>query len=313
VNAASIGQVHKASKEGKQFAVKIQYPGVAESISSDLKMVKPIAARLFNISTKDLNLFMGEVESKLMEETDYALELRRSVEISAACGHIPNLVFPRYYPELSADRILVMDWLEGQHLPEFIKGNPDQVTRNRIGQALWDFYHFQMHELKQVHADPHPGNFIITPEGLLGVIDFGCVKVIPEDFYQKYFQLLRSDLLEDTVQMDTLFYDLDFLSPADSPREKELFTGIFKDMVRLLGKPFHQEVFDFGDDAYFREIFETGERVSRMKEVRDSRTARGPSDALYINRTYFGLYNILNQLKARVRTGGHTLDWLKSA
>src|SRR5690606_5459271 len=81
-NAASIGQVHEAWKEGKKLAVKIQYPGVAESIQSDLKMVKPIALRMFNLSEKELKKYINEVEGKLLEETDYELELKRSVEIS---------------------------------------------------------------------------------------------------------------------------------------------------------------------------------------------------------------------------------------
>ncbi len=80
VNAASIGQVHQATIKGKKLAVKIQYPGVAESISSDLKIVKPIAAQMFKVSTAELNQYIGEVEEKLIEETNYSLELERSIE-----------------------------------------------------------------------------------------------------------------------------------------------------------------------------------------------------------------------------------------
>ena len=97
INAASIGQVHKAQKDDKLLAVKIQYPGVAESISSDLALVKPIAIRMFNLKGKDTDKFFQEVEEKLLEETDYILEISRSLEISEACSHIPNLEFPRYY------------------------------------------------------------------------------------------------------------------------------------------------------------------------------------------------------------------------
>ncbi|MTI28611.1 ABC1 kinase family protein, partial [Fulvivirga kasyanovii] len=189
VNAASIGQVHQAELDGKKLAVKIQYPGVSDSISSDLRMVRPIAAQMFNISKKELDLFMGEVESKLLEETDYKLEVRRSMELSEHCSHLEHVVFPQYYPELSGDRIIVMDWLDGLHLKDWLAQNPSQEERDKVGQALWNFYDYQMHTLKQVHADPHPGNFIITPAGELGIIDFGCVKVIPEKFYQPYFKL----------------------------------------------------------------------------------------------------------------------------
>ena len=302
VNAASIGQVHMATLDGKKLAVKIQYPGVADSVSADLKMVKPMATRLFKMNLKDLDRFMGEVESKLLEETDYDLELKRSVEISQACKHIPHLEFPGYYPEYSSERIIVMDWVEGMHLREYLKTNPSQEERNKIGQAMWDFYDFQVHGTKQVHADPHPGNFIITNNGNLGIIDFGCVKVIPEDFYTDYFKLLEKDVLHDQAGLDDTLYKLEMISTDDTPREKALFKSVYLEMIDLLGKPFHTDTFDFGNDTYFQQIYEVGERVSHMKEFRNSRTARGSHHALYINRTYFGLYNILNELKATVMT-----------
>lgn len=88
VNAASIGQVHRATKDGKKLAVKIQYPGVADSISSDLAMVKPIAIRMFNIKGKDSEKYFKEVEGKLLEETDYLLEVKQSIEISEACAQM---------------------------------------------------------------------------------------------------------------------------------------------------------------------------------------------------------------------------------
>jgi len=308
-NAASIGQVHQATLDGKKLAVKIQYPGVADSVTSDLRIVKPFAIRLFNINERDLDHYMEEVESKLIEETDYNLELERSVDISEQCGHIENLFFPKYYPELSCEKIITMDWLDGLHMKEFMATNPSQEVRDMIGQALWDFYDFQIHQLQQVHADPHPGNFLMREDGQLGIIDFGCVKVIPEDFYQKYFRLIRKDTLINDDELDRIFYELQFINDSDSEKDKKLFKGIFIEMIELLGKPFHHDDFDFADDSYFKQIFELSERVSKTKEVRESRTARGPRDALHINRTYFGLYNLLNALQAKVVT--RKPEWLR--
>ena len=156
VSAASIGQVHRAKKNGKDLAVKIQYPGVADSIKSDFSLVKPIASKMFNIKGKDSDKYFKEVEDKLTEETDYSLEIKQSQEIAKACAHIPNILFPTYYKEYSSNRILTMDYMQGQHLSEFAKHNTDQEKSNRLGQALWDFYMHQIHNLKKVHADPHP-------------------------------------------------------------------------------------------------------------------------------------------------------------
>lgn len=302
VNAASIGQVHQATKGGKKLAVKIQYPGVADAVSSDLKLVRPFALRLLNMNEKELDHYMEEVEEKLLEETDYNLEVQRSREISEACSHIQGLTFPGYYDELSSERIITMDWLDGKHIKEWLETNPTQEEKNRVGQSLWDFYHHQVHNLKQVHADPHPGNFIIQPDGVLGIIDFGCVKVIPEDFYHGYFSLIKRDLLINEVELDQIFYNLEFISDKDTAVEKEYFKNIFKEMIRLLGKPFHVDEFDFADDSYFEQIFSLGDRISNEKMFRKSRQARGSRHGLYINRTYFGIYNLLNQLQAKVTT-----------
>jgi predicted unusual protein kinase regulating ubiquinone biosynthesis (AarF/ABC1/UbiB family) len=302
-NAASIGQVHKAVKDGKTLAVKIQYPGVGDSVKSDLAMVKPIALRMFELNASEYDEFIQEVEARMLEETDYDLELKRSLDLSVKSGNIKNVVFPNYYSEYSGSKILTMDWIDGKPLGEMLKHEIPQESRNVLGQAMWDFYHFQMHTLKAVHADPHPGNFLITPDYKLGIIDFGCVKVMTEDFYTKYFQLLDPSLVDDAKRLEKAFYDLRFIYPDDSAKEKEFFMTIFKQLVVLLSKPFRSATFDFADKAYFDSIFAFGEEISGMKELRKSKKARGVKDALYINRTYFGLYNILHDLKATVNTG----------
>ncbi len=309
INAASIGQVHQATLGDKKLAVKIQYPGVGNSVASDLKLVKPFALRLFNLNEHELDQYMEEVESKLLEETDYNLELQRSEAISKACAHIEGVFFPNYYPKYSGDKIITMDWIEGQHLKEFLGTNPSREIRDKIGQALWDFYHHQVHNLKQVHADPHPGNFLMQQDGKLGIIDFGCVKEIPEDFYKGYFQLISKNIVQDEQMLEEAFYALKIIYETDSEAEKSLYIRVFKEMIELLGRPFHSDSFDFADDAYFNEIFQMGERLSGMKELRKSSQARGSKHALYINRTYFGLYNLLNDLGANITTTKP--DWLK--
>jgi predicted unusual protein kinase regulating ubiquinone biosynthesis (AarF/ABC1/UbiB family) len=298
-----MGQVHQATLKGKKLAIKIQYPGVGDSVRSDLAMVKPIALTMFKLNPVEYDEFIQEVESRMLEETDYKLELQRSMDLSARSRHLKNIIFPTYYPDYSSDKILTMDWIEGKPLGEILNGNIPREERNKLGQALWDFYHFQMHTLKAVHADPHPGNFIITDDYKLGIIDFGCVKEIPGDFYDIYFQLLDQDVLSDLEKREKVFSELRFIHPQDTPKEREFFTAIFSKLVELLGRPFRSETFDFADDAYFDELYSFGEKLSTMKELRDSKRARGVGEAVYLNRTYFGLYTILHDLKARISTG----------
>ena len=305
VNAASIGQVHKATKDGKKLAVKIQYPGVAESISSDLAIVKPFAIKMFNLQGKDSERYFKEVELKLLEETDYELEIKQGITISKACASIPNLRFPKYYPELSSKKTITMDWMEGEHLSEFTAHNEDRIEGDKLGQALWDFYMFQMHGLRQVHADPHPGNFLIDKDRNLIAIDFGCIKKVPEDFYFPYFELAKPEVIDNPVLFSEKMYQLEILRKDDSPKEIAYFTDLFHGLLSLFTKPFHGDFFDFSDDKFFEQIAALGERLTKDSQLKKMNGNRGSEHFIYINRTFFGLYNLLHDLKARVDTNNY--------
>lgn len=299
VNAASIGQVHQAEKNGEKLAVKIQYPGIAKSISSDLALVKPIAMKMFNIKGKNSDRYFKEVEEKLTEETNYILEFKQSEEIAEACKHIPNLKFPKYYKELSSDRILTMSWMEGIHLSEFTANKINQEISNKLGQALWDFYMYQMHHLKKVHADPHPGNFLVNSNGQLIVIDFGCMKSIPDDFYIPYFELAKKEHIDNPVYFEQKLYELEILREDDSAQEIVFFKNLFHEMLSLFTQPFHQDEFDFSDPEFFEQIASLGAKYAKSSELKEMNGNRGSKHFIYINRTFFGLYNLMFDLKAK--------------
>ena len=300
VNAASIGQVHIAVKNGKKLAVKIQYPGVANSISSDLSMVKPIAIRMFNLQGKDSDKYFKEVEDKLIEETNYLLELKQSQEVVEACKRIENLVFPSYYPEFSSEKIITMDWMTGKHLSEFTKINTDQAASNKIGQALWDFYMYQIHILKKVHADPHPGNFLVDDANNLVALDFGCMKKIPTEFYIPYFELIDKKIINDAALFNGKLFELEILRTDDTKEEIAYFTTMFHDLLSLFTLPFQTPTFDFSDATFFDDIAALGERFSKDTNLRKMNGNRGSKHFIYMNRTFFGLYNLMFDLKATI-------------
>ena len=298
VNAASIGQVHLAVKNKKKLAVKIQYPGVANSISSDLALVKPIAIRMFNLQGKDSDKYFKEVEDKLIEETNYLLELQQSQEVAEACKKIKNLVFPAYYPEFSSEKIITMDWMTGVHLSEF--KNSDPKIANQIGQALWDFYMYQIHILRKVHADPHPGNFLINKQNQLVALDFGCMKSIPNDFYIPYFELVNPETIENKELFRKKLFELEILRNDDTKAEINYFTQMFYDLLSLFTKPFQSESFNFSDEAFFQNIAQLGERFAKDTNLKKMNGNRGSKHFIYMNRTFFGLYQLLFDLKANI-------------
>jgi len=301
--AASIGQVHRASKEGKKLAVKIQYPGVANSISSDLALIKPIALKMFNLKGKDTAKYFKEVEDKLLEETDYLQELVNSEYVSNAAKKIPNLKFPKYYKKWTTSKTLTMDWMEGVHLSEYVAQEDEgHDVRNRLGQTLWDFYMFQIHGLKKVQADPHPGNFMVDQERNLIAIDFGCMKSIPEDFYHPYFELSNKENIEDVSKFDKLLRELEIILPTDSEEEVHYFTELFQRMMRLFTLPFHDKSFDFSSAKFWEDISHLSRDFAGDTQLRKMNGNRGSKHFIYINRTFFGLYHLLHDLKAEIQT-----------
>ncbi|THD65669.1 AarF/ABC1/UbiB kinase family protein [Robertkochia marina] len=305
INAASIGQVHKATIEGKELAVKIQYPGVADSVKSDLALVKPFAIKMFNLQGKDSDKYFKEVEDKLLEETNYILEVAQSEDITEACAKIEGMSFPKYYKELSSERIITMDWMHGTHLSEFTAKEFSRETGDKLGQALWDFYMFQMHGLRKVHADPHPGNFLVNDKEELIAIDFGCIKEVPEEFYVPYFELAKKESFENEDVFNAKLYELEILTDTDSEQELEFFKALFKEMLAIFTSPFNAEEFDFSDDTFWNSIADLSDRYSNDPQIRKMNGNRGSKHFLYMNRTFFGLYNLLHDLKARVKVNNY--------
>jgi serine/threonine protein kinase len=212
-------------------------------------------------------------------------------------------VFPKYYEQYSCERVLTMDWMTGKHLSEWVKTNPSQEASNKVAQALWDFYMFQVHQLKKVHADPHPGNFLVDDNENLIAIDFGCMKQIPDSFYKPYFELAEVENLNDPVIYKAKLYELEILLEKDTEAEIKYFSNLFYEILSLLTQPFQSEKFDFSDELFFGKLAAIGERYANDKELRKMNVNRGSKHFIYINRTFFGLFSLLHDLKATVSTG----------
>jgi predicted unusual protein kinase regulating ubiquinone biosynthesis (AarF/ABC1/UbiB family) len=194
-----------------------------------------------------------------------------------------------------------MDYMVGEHLSEFTAYNDDHELSTQLGQALWDFYMYQIHKLKKVHADPHPGNFLVSKEGNLIVLDFGCMKQIPDEFYTPYFELARKEIMSDKDSFTKKLYELEILRSDDGPDEVLFFTEMFHEMLSLFTQPLNQEVFDFSNPDFIGNIASLGEKYSKNTELRKMNANRGSKHFIYINRTFFGLYNLLHDLKAEVQ------------
>ncbi len=300
-HGASIGQVHLATRAGQKLAVKVQYPGVADSMRSDLRVVKPVALQILGLREEDIAHYFEEVETRLLEETDYHLELSRSQELAAACASLAHVRFPTYYPERCSRRVLTMDWIDGLTLDRFADGPASQAERDQIGQALWDFYAHQIHTLHLFHADPHPGNFLVS-NGELWVLDFGCTRAITPEFHAKQFAFLNPELLEDDVKFEAALRSMEVLLPSDGPVEQRKVMDLARESIELLSRPFRTGRFDFSEPSFMRAMYEMGDANRQDQTLLSLRGARGRAESVYLNRAYFGLFSLLHRLRAVVDT-----------
>ena len=135
-------------------------------------------------------------------------------------------------------------------------------------------YDFQVNTLKAIHADPHPGNFLFKENGTIGIIDFGCIKRIPEPFFKDYFKLLDPKYQNDDILLKDLFYKLEFIYPNDTDHAKDLFFTLFKESMFLMILPFQKQTFDFSDKSYLDRLYAHGEDLRTRKDIRKNGAAR---------------------------------------
>ena len=140
-----------------------------------------------------------------------------------------------------------------------------------------------------------------TPEGKLGVLDFGCVKVVPPDFYRNYFSVIHPAVRNDPERMLETIYGLELLDKEDTEADKAFVLDLMEQFLQLVEQPFYSERFDFGDDDYMDSLYDFGLRVGQMSDAQKN-AGRGSKHAIYINRTFFGLFSLLNDMKATVNS-----------
>ena len=293
--AASLGQVHRARlDDGREVAVKVQYPNVRETIESDLAVARTLFERL--IQGEDLDDHFEEVKARLQEETDYLNEAQ-NIDHFAAEYDSDTLVIPRPVHELTSETVLTMTHVEGEHLDTFLNAEPDQERCDHFGQLLWDFLHGQVaSNARTLHADTHPGNFLFRTDGRLGVIDFGCVKTFPQQFRDDMLRLYRARMVDDEDEITRLLYALDILHDDLPDDTKDELHRFFNRYGSLIVEPYRQSSFDFSDPDFKERL------QASFKAASELRAATGSPHFIFLNKALVGVLNLLTQLGARVDT-----------
>lgn len=293
--AASIGQVHRArTDDGREVVVKVQYPGVDESVDSDLAHLK-LALRASGMVTSRkaaLDEFFGELRDRMREETDYTHEAQNVRWFRSLHRDDAHIVIPEVVGERSSGRILTLTYEAGDRIDELDALDYDQATRDLLGQRLAHMLYKQLFEVHAVHADPNPANFAFRKTGEVVMYDFGCVKVFPAEDARAYRDCMLAFRDRDHAGIQRGLEALGLQRPgAKVADQADIYTEARSSFGPML---FDDAVVDFGA-AMGHQIFA---RVI-AKGLKRPRQFQPSASILFTDRAQTGHYTNMKDIRAR--------------
>ncbi len=299
--AASIGQVHKALwSDGRQVAVKIQYPGAGKALINDFTQIARLG-RLFGVLMPGLEVrpLLDELRARVTEELDYRLEGASQEAFAQAFTGDPDLMAP--HTVMATDHVLISEWVDGTPLSRIISDGT-QEQRNRAGLLLVRLLFSSPARVGLLHADPHPGNFRLLDDGRLGVLDFGAVDRLPDGLpplFGKMLWLVHTD--GDIAALESELREHGFLRPGVT-----IDPAALKGFLAPLADPSKQESFTFSREWMRAE-------ASRVTDLRGANIARQlnlPPSYILIHRVSTAGIGVLCQLEASAEFRSEVLRWM---
>ncbi|MEY3736657.1 MAG: hypothetical protein RLZZ251_373 [Actinomycetota bacterium] len=299
--SASIGQVHRGLwKDGRAVAVKVQYPGAAEALISDLNQIQRFS-KIFGLFMPGLEMkpLLEELRARIIEEVDYRFEAEAQETCWLAYENDPDIAIPKVVAV--SDRVLVSEWLEGTPLARII-AEGTQAERNNAGIKLARFHFTAPTRAGLLHADPHPGNFRVLADGRVGVLDFGACNRLPNGFPEPFKRLLRNALEGDALALYEGFKADGFILP-----EVDVDPQLVLDYLLPLVEPLRTPYFE-----YTREWLR--EQSARVGDPRNPTAKIGfqlnlPAEYMLIHRVTLGTTGIFCQLRAQGNFRDEALSW----
>jgi len=296
--AASLGQVHLATIGNEKFAVKVQYPGIAKSIDSDLGVLKFALTRF--AKGGNIDHLIDEVEARLKEEVDYEIEAQNSEYFYKNFKH-ELIVIPKINHEFSTTKVLTSSFLEGKGFKSFLDSSPTQKERNHYAQLIFDSFFMGLYHLQMIHADPNPGNFIFMSEGKLGLIDFGCVKKLDDAFLSSFSKLhvsLMDELPDEEITQQ--YTELRMIDEDTPEKMLEFYQEVIKPLDRIYIEIFHEDSYDFKEHNDFSERgFKT---ILEVQKKSITAVHNMNEEYIFVDRTLLGYYAMFEKMEATIDT-----------
>ena len=300
--AASIGQVHRATwADGRPVAVKVQYPGVREALESDVRAVS-VLSRATALVARGLALppLVAELRERLLEELDYLHEAAAQRRFALAYDADPRFVVPAVVQ--ATPRVLVQQWLDGTPLARVAELG-SQAERDRAAELYQLFLVSGPERAGLLHTDPHPGNFRITADGRLGVLDFGSTLRLPDGMPPTFGRLIAALLSGDDAAVLTRLREDGFLDPG-----RTLEVGKLIEYMAPFSEPARHERFTFSRDWLRGEFGRVND--PRNPDFGVALQLRMPSEHLFTHRVWLGMVGVLCQLEATVPVRAVLDRWL---
>lgn len=291
--AASIGQVHRGVlRDGREVAVKIQYPNADRMVRADLKNLKALLGSLVSLFTDiDFEPIWEEVRERLLEEVDYLKEADNIRRAAAIHTDYPGIIVPAVVQEATSRRVLTMEFVDGIPPAEAVSERYPRHLRDQWGVALFEFTLRGLLQHRFLHADPNLANFAFREDGKVVVYDYGCMKEIPEDLAAGYAGLIDAVLHRRKTAIPGLLRSMGVFKEGEVALSREMtdpYVDLVQDIVRA------SPPYTFGEDSsIYESLYELG-----MSNWQDATDIRFPRDVVFIDRTLVGLFGNLSKLRA---------------
>ncbi|OZM69937.1 ABC transporter ATP-binding protein [Amycolatopsis antarctica] len=299
--SASIGQVHRAVwHDGREVAVKVQYPGADEALRSDLRQLQRFS-RLFQSLAPgaEVKPLLAELSDRMNEELDYRAEAGNQREFASAFDGDEHVLIPRVVA--SAPKVIVTEWVTGTPLARIIADGSAE-ERDHIGTRLAEFHFSSPERAHLLHADPHPGNFMRTGDGRLCVIDFGGVARLPDGIPRYLGQMTRLALDGRSTELMSLLREAGFVRSGTELAAEDVLAYLAPFTEPLAGEHFH-----FTRRWMQKQAGRVGD--TRGQDFRTGRSLNLPPEYLMIHRVTAGSTGILCQLDATIPARSIVEEW----
>jgi predicted unusual protein kinase regulating ubiquinone biosynthesis (AarF/ABC1/UbiB family) len=294
--AASLGQVHLArSKDGEELAVKIQYPHISQTISNDIRLLKTVLRPMAEYDI--IKIALEEIEEVLLNETDYEKE-GQNIKYFRKNLKNERVMIPENFHELTTKNVLSMSCMKGLILNKWLETRPDMESKTIIAQTLHDIFVEGFYELKQIHADPNPGNFLVTDDLKVSLIDFGCVRSFDDKFIQLYQKLIRISTGNERQAYIDLLTRMKLITPDLDPDIKNQMVALFMQIGDWFGELFREEEFDFGANPDF---MEKGRKIGQQMHQFRKHIHNITPEFIFIDRTRYGLIKLFEKMKVKIK------------